>query len=358
MNKQQLINELYRYHENELYMKNYYNRHKAFLPGELFPSDWSNSLVFFDSVFDLNANHTSKTASHTLPNDMIPESSMDVIITKHPRYGSVFEHDHSFFEILYVYDGTCQNSVDGHVLDLTKGDFCIIPPRVVHSIAVNSDSVILNFAILANTFKTTFSSLCRSNDFLSEYINSIIYSKKYQKYLLFKTGEDPILTDTILEIMLEQINRLPHRKQIINGLFIALCGYLLQRHENDISYPDEYYKDNNFVNLMTNFIVQNYNTVTLETLSKQFHMNSQYLSRFFTKETGKNFKTFITELRMEKAVRMLEETNLKVHDISSRIGYSNPNYFMRLFKKIYHCTPSEYRQSKAKVSELTTDSGK
>ena len=46
MNRQQLINELYRYHENELYMKNYYERHGEFIPEALFPKKWNSSILF------------------------------------------------------------------------------------------------------------------------------------------------------------------------------------------------------------------------------------------------------------------------------------------------------------------------
>lgn len=350
MNRQQLINELYRYHENELYMKNYYERHGEFIPEALFPKKWNSSILFFDSILDLNAAiQAADSDSHArMADDFLSPSSMDVSISKHPRYSTVFLHDHTFFEILYVYDGNCINTVDGCELTLHKGDFCIIPPKVIHSLAVSNDSIVLNFAILSDTFRTTFSSLCHSNDFLSEYVNAVIYSQKYQKYLLFRAGEDELLADLILDMLLQQVNRQPYRQRIINGLFLVLCGYLLQRHETDIEYPEEYYKINNLADLITNYIVQNYNTVTLESLAEQFHLNPQYMSRLFVQETGKNFKSLVTELRMNKAVSLLTKTDARITDIGLMIGYANPNYFMKLFKNVYGCTPSEYRETHVK----------
>ena len=351
MNQRQLISELYRYHENELFMKRYYERHKEFLPEKLFPSDWSSSPVFFDSVFDMENRQRSGDIDGNLNDSLLSQTIADVSITKHPRYATVFLHDHSFFEFIYVYSGTCVNLVDGCPLNLLSGDLCIIPPKVRHSIAVNTDSVILNLAILPNAFQTTFLALSRSNDFLSEYLNTILYSNKYPQYLLFHTGEDEQLSDIILEMMLQQVNRLPYLRHIVSGLFIAFCGYLLQKHTADIEYPEAYYTKSNLVRSVLNYIAQNYSTVTLSFLSSHFHINEQHLSRLISKETGKTYKMLLTEIRMETACRLLSETNLKIHEISTYIGYENPNYFMKVFRDIHGCTPTEYRNRKPENNE-------
>jgi len=48
-------------------------------------------------------------------------------------------------------------------------------------------------------------------------------------------------------------------------------------------------------------------------------------------------------MRMEKAVYMLKSTNKKIYEITTELGYQNPQYFSKIFRKYYGCTPNEYR---------------
>jgi len=52
----------------------------------------------------------------------------------------------------------------------------------------------------------------------------------------------------------------------------------------------------------------------------------------------------IEKLRMDKAIRLLIETDYNITKISAQIGYSSDNYFIRKFKQLYHITPNEYRR--------------
>ncbi|MFW5675174.1 MAG: helix-turn-helix domain-containing protein, partial [Acetivibrio ethanolgignens] len=64
------------------------------------------------------------------------------------------------------------------------------------------------------------------------------------------------------------------------------------------------------------------------------------------KETGKTFLNYLTDLRMEKAIRLLEETEEKSYVISEMVGYAEPNYFSYVFKKKYGMAPSKYRKTR------------
>ena len=61
------------------------------------------------------------------------------------------------------------------------------------------------------------------------------------------------------------------------------------------------------------------------------------------KETGKSFVGYLTGYRMEKAARMLVETNEKSYMIAKSVGYTDPNYFSYVFKRQYGVSPSKYR---------------
>ena len=67
----------------------------------------------------------------------------------------------------------------------------------------------------------------------------------------------------------------------------------------------------------------------------------------FKKETGESFVAYLTDLRMERASRLLIETNEKSYMIARQVGYTDPNYFSYVFKRRFGVSPSKYRTEHA-----------
>ena len=88
--------------------------------------------------------------------------------------------------------------------------------------------------------------------------------------------------------------------------------------------------------------------INLASVAEQFGFSASYLSRKFKQETGKNFVEYLTECRMEKAMR-LAEAGKKMFQASAEVGVPDPNYFGRCFKKYAGMSYSEYVTSHSKA---------
>jgi two-component system, response regulator YesN len=86
--------------------------------------------------------------------------------------------------------------------------------------------------------------------------------------------------------------------------------------------------------------------ISLDILTQQYKVSVKYLSRAFKNITGRNFSDYLSEIRMNKAKELLEKTQLTVYDIAISVGYGDPQYFHRVFKKYFGVTPNEYRTIK------------
>lgn len=84
--------------------------------------------------------------------------------------------------------------------------------------------------------------------------------------------------------------------------------------------------------------------ITLDVLAEKVYLTRNYLSQIFKQETGENYNSFVTRVRMEKAKELMLSGNYKLYEISQMVGYKNNAYFSQLFKKYIGVYPSEFNQ--------------
>lgn len=84
--------------------------------------------------------------------------------------------------------------------------------------------------------------------------------------------------------------------------------------------------------------------ISLTVLAEEFHLSAQYISQLFKSEIGVNFLAYLTNIRMEKAKKLLLSTSLSIAEISEQSGYGDYRVFTKVFKKSEGVTPSQYRR--------------
>lgn len=108
----------------------------------------------------------------------------------------------------------------------------------------------------------------------------------------------------------------------------------------------------NAVRRVLEYIEENYHReITLHDISGVLYINPVYFCRLFKAKMGVTFIEHLTQFRLKKAKELLTFTNLDIREIAEKVGFSNANYFSRVFKKHKNMTPSSYRtQKKSKRS--------
>lgn len=85
--------------------------------------------------------------------------------------------------------------------------------------------------------------------------------------------------------------------------------------------------------------------ITLTWMSEKIHLNSSYISRLLKNEYGENFTDLLTRHRMEQAKQILKNPQVKIYEVSEKVGILDAQYFAIKFKKYTGMTPSEYRDN-------------
>ncbi|WP_372999866.1 response regulator [Lutispora sp.] len=99
--------------------------------------------------------------------------------------------------------------------------------------------------------------------------------------------------------------------------------------------------------LAVRYINENYmRELTLEEVAKQVCVSPNYFSRMFKNEYSKSFIDYLTHIRIEEAKKLILKSGRNISDICWEVGYSDPNYFTKVFKKVTGLTPSEFKDIK------------
>ncbi|MCR2805622.1 response regulator [Paenibacillus soyae] len=103
--------------------------------------------------------------------------------------------------------------------------------------------------------------------------------------------------------------------------------------------------NHNVIARLQGYLEQHYpKSCTLNEMAEQYHMSPAYLSKLFKKETGENYSAYLTKVRINKAALLLANTDMKVFEIASAVGYDDPNYFTNVFRMLHRMSPSDYRK--------------
>lgn len=87
--------------------------------------------------------------------------------------------------------------------------------------------------------------------------------------------------------------------------------------------------------------------LSVKSLADSVYLTPTYLSGLFKKHTGKTIGQYLTELRIEYSMKLLDDKQLHLYHIAEKVGYDDPNYFAKIFKRHVGITPSEYRKKQA-----------
>jgi two-component system, response regulator YesN len=94
------------------------------------------------------------------------------------------------------------------------------------------------------------------------------------------------------------------------------------------------------------YIIEHSNEdISLDTLAKKVNLSPIYISKMFKEKLGINYIDLLTECRIEKAKKMLGDQEKSIKEITFEVGYHDPNYFSKVFKKMCNISPKEYRKT-------------
>ncbi len=169
---------------------------------------------------------------------------------------------------------------------------------------------------------------------------------EFMRFITFFFSEVQNLYKNILtdEEVLSEIT-VPWNYDCLDSYKDALIDFVLSLHRT-INDQYEINKNQQKIQQAIKYIDENYTSdLNMAVVSNNFSMNYSLFSSAFKQQTGTNFVNYLKELRMKEARRLLEETDMRIIEISQKVGYDNEKHFMKSFKQTLGVSPSEYRKN-------------
>ena len=254
-------------------------------------------------------------------------------------------HRHNYFEMMYVYHGSCVNKMPEDTIHLHEGDIVLLNPNVLHCPHVeHSDDVLLNFWISNDLVQQNIIPLLRDNPLFMDFFIDFLYRAPESRRFLYFSHNSPRIRQLCNDICLESFERQEFYSSVQESALTMLFALLAREHKNSCQTLAVSSRDSQVYEILT-YIEQNLSNVTLDSLSKRFQYTPVYLSRLIKKHTGQSFSKIVQSRKMEQVVQYLEATGLPIIDIANLVGFSDIAYFNKSFKAKFGQTPTEYRKS-------------
>ncbi len=251
---------------------------------------------------------------------------------------------HDFWELVYADKESVVCSGDGTTHILEEGEMIFHKPNEFHTLAANTRTApnvfIISFECRSEAVHFFEGRKIKLNKNLLKLIYMIIEESK-------KTFDVPYSDPSIKKMPLKKKPALGGLQVIKNLLEILLIDIMRDETEKENSsiflFKEDFdeYITRQIVSLLNENI---HNALQIDDLCEQLNYHKSYLFRRFKATTGRTIMSYFLNLKIERAKKLLRESDMTVTQISETFAFDSPNYFSKTFKKLTGCTPLQYKK--------------
>ena len=255
-----------------------------------------------------------------------------------PEKGSLTWHEQ--IEILYFHSGSAAVTCGTRKYITVPGEIYIINPYEIHDVAYYGGTLVFD-CIMAypRIYHGAQDEVCEI-----KYMSQIENRKICFNNKISPSGEPAAI---ITELLREYQQKQPAYELKVKSLILNFFAWLFRHEVNEKHTKDEILRTTQKFDKLRNafsYIYDHYDEeINLTELAGSCNFNLSHFCRLFKSVTGQTAVQYINEVRMLKAELLLRTTNLGVAEIAGKVGYPDPCYFNRCFKRYFHATPLEMR---------------
>ena len=173
MEKEEILKRIQTWEEQEMIYQDIFYMKERGITEEQIRKKYAHNQLALERGF-----HPETVCGEWISEGDVIEPGRSTGVSKHPRYARMGMHNHEFFEMTYVLEGSAVHKLVGLEIDLQKGDFCIMSPEVSHTLEVFSDALVINILIRYKALEGMFRETLYQNTSISDFFLDNLYSSK------------------------------------------------------------------------------------------------------------------------------------------------------------------------------------
>lgn len=266
-------------------------------------------------------------------------------IRPHTRFVHFPAHTHNYVEVVYMCSGSTHHIIDGQDIILAPGELLFLSKHATQEIyPATMHDLAINFIILPEFFDLSLKMIGNDNTALRTFlVESLIGDGNGPSYLHFKVS-DVLPIQNLVENLIWSIKNKQANVRSINQTTMGLIFLQLLNHTDKMQLALSQ-TDHKLILKVLEYIEENYRDGELKDLAQILNYDVFWLSKEIKKVSGNTFSELLQLKRLNQAAYLLNNTNMKVIDISMAVGYENVSYFHRIFFNHFGMSPRSYRIS-------------
>lgn len=281
----------------------------------------------------LKLSNSEKIFEHPIKNvdEITPIDNFSIdhrIIKDNPIFSNSI-HFHKYFEMEIVLNGSATHLIDGETVKIKKGYICLLNRNDFHSYNFEKDENLELFNIAfdeSHISPWVANQLTHRNKIMHCFLNDSDFFEMvfflYSLYSEFKKPDDNFKT---------------LRKSLLNIILLHFLRHIFSEHDNSSN-------KNLLVQKALLYIEDHFldEGLSLQIISDKLEVTPNYLGKRIKENIGISFNDYVTQRKLEHALKLLNQNKLNISSIAKICGFTTSSYFIVQFKKQYHMTPKEY----------------
>lgn len=251
-------------------------------------------------------------------------------------------HQHTFFELVYILEGTGKQCINQNEFNYHPGHMFLITPQDCHSFTIASTTSF--FFLRFNDIYIKESGLWRENVAQLEYI---LQNVSHKPGCILKNQSDKMLVKPMVEALLRELeNRDLYNKELVehlvNTMIVVVARNIAKYLPDSIGQQTE----DRAIEILQ-YIQRNIfqpDKLRAKVISEEFSISETYLGRYFKKHTQQKLQDYIVNYRLKLIEHRLKHSDIRMGEIAYSLGFSDESHLNKFFKKGMGMTPLAFRK--------------
>lgn len=298
--------------------------------------------IYMDSVIANGVNYFGRSGFPLL----VGRSSSDVHPNdppQHPYDLTKVPHSHDFAELFIVLSGQGVQWLNGEEYPVAAGDVYLLQGKQVHYFHDRQHLELMNVMYDPKKLALPENELRRMSGYCSMFMLEPTYRKEHSFASRLHLQQQPLAH---VQALCEDIQQECEAKSagfevMARARLLILIAYLSRAYsQTDTVESQSLIRVGNVISSLEKDFSKDWK---LEELSKMSHMSNSTLLSVFRKATGQTPIEYLVNLRIQRAMDLLRQTDLTVTEIAFEVGFNDSNYFTRKFRGVNQITPTQFR---------------